>query len=151
MGLACSTVLAHVSLSTHISDLGHLLVSLSDLAVLLLIQTCTLLYYWANNMMTISSRSIAHLELIWHPIIPVSARLPSTSENIPFSSVFSQHSSVTLLRLRGLRNSSAILATLHFFDWYWLIDWHSAVYAVSSSGGSGNCGTVSWTLSWIAE
>ena len=48
---------------------------------------------------------------IWHPIISVSARLSSTF-------LFRQ-SFPTLLHLRGLRNSSAILATLEIFDWNW--------------------------------
>jgi len=39
----------------------------------------------------------------------------TTPWNIPFSSVFSWHSSVTLLRFRGLRNSSAILAMVKNF------------------------------------
>jgi len=39
----------------------------------------------------------------------------TTPLNIPFSSVFSWHSSVTLLRFRGLRNSSTILAMVKNF------------------------------------
>jgi len=42
--------------------------------------------------------------------------LPPTFKNIPFFTILQQHSSVTLLHLYGLHNSSAILATLKFFD-----------------------------------
>ena len=48
-------------------------------------------------------------------------RLCPSSVNVlkhSFSPVSSQHSSVTLLRLRGLRNSSAIVATLKISDWH---------------------------------
>jgi len=47
----------------------------------------------------------------------VGADLIVKKQNIPFSSVLSQYSSVTLLRLRGLRHSSAIVATRKIFDW----------------------------------
>ena len=54
---------------------------------------------------------IAPLELIaiWQPIIPVFRQRLKTLLFITFHN----NSSVTLLRLRGLRNSSAILATLN--------------------------------------
>jgi len=60
----------------------------------------------------LQGRCIAPLELsaMWHPIIPVSVRLP------PTFTIFPKHSSMTLLRFRGLRNSSAILTTLKLFD-----------------------------------
>jgi len=65
----------------------------------------------------ISGRCITRLELIAirHPSI----FLPSTSENISFSPVFSWHCA---LIPRGLRNSFAILAALKNFDWHW--HWH---------------------------
>jgi len=44
------------------------------------------------------------------------------SKNISFSTIISWFCIVTLLRLCGLRNSSAILATLKNFDWHW--HWH---------------------------
>jgi len=56
--------------------------------------------------------SATQLAAIWHPVIPVSARLLPTSNTISFFPIFSQYSSVTLLHLCGLRNSSAVLATL---------------------------------------
>jgi len=49
-------------------------------------------------------------------------RLCPSSVNVykqSFFTILPQHSSVTLLRLPGLHNSSAILATLKNFDWYW--------------------------------
>jgi len=76
-------------------------------------RTCT-------HVVFISSRCIALLQLIaiWRSSNPRLCPSSSTSSIIPFSSAFSQHSSVTLLRLRGLRNSSAILATLKIVDWH---------------------------------
>ena len=59
---------------------------------------------------------------IRHPSIFFSVCLPSTSENISFSPVFSWHCALITLRPRGLRNSFAILATLKMFDWHW--HWH---------------------------
>jgi len=55
----------------------------------------------------ISSRCISPLQLaaIWHPIIPISARLPPTFKNIPFFTILPQYGSVTLLRFCGHRNS----------------------------------------------
>ena len=74
----------------------------------------------------ISSRCITRLELIAirHPSIFFSVCLPSTTENISFSPVFSWHCALTTLRPRGLRNSFAILATLKIFDWHWHWHWH---------------------------
>ena len=44
--------------------------------------------------------------------------------NISFWTIISWFCTVTLLRLCGLRNSSAILATLTNFDWHWHWHWH---------------------------
>jgi len=55
----------------------------------------------------------------WHPVISIPTCFPSTSKNISFSTIISWFCTVTLLRLCGLRNSSAILATLKSFDWHW--------------------------------
>jgi len=77
----------------------------------------------ANNCRStnISGRCITRLEVIAirQPSIFFSVCLPSTSENISFSPVFSRHCALITLRPRGLRNSFAILATLKIFDWHW--------------------------------
>jgi len=49
----------------------------------------------------------------------ISAHLLPMFKNIPFFTALPRHSSVTLLHLSGLRNNSAILATLKNFDWHW--------------------------------
>jgi len=60
--------------------------------------------------------------LLWNSLptdIQSSPSLPLTSKNISFSTIISWFCIVTLLRLCGLRNSSAILATIKNFDWHW--------------------------------
>ena len=42
-----------------------------------------------------------------------------------FVSLFPEYISVCLLRLCGLRNSTAILASLNFFDWLWQTGWQT--------------------------
>jgi len=48
----------------------------------------------------------------WHSVIFIPTCYPWTSKNISFSTIISRFCIVTLLRICGLRNSSAILATL---------------------------------------
>jgi len=52
------------------------------------------------------------LTAIWHSVISIPTCFPSTPKNISFSTIISWFCIVTLLRLCGLRNSSAILARL---------------------------------------
>ena len=52
-------------------------------------------------------------------VISIPTCFPSTPKYISFSTIISWFYTVTLLRLCGLRNSSAILATLKKFDWRW--------------------------------
>ena len=56
---------------------------------------------------------------IWHSINSIPTCLLSTPKTFTFSTIISWFCTVTLLRLCGLRNSSAILATLTNFDWHW--------------------------------
>jgi len=64
------------------------------------------------------SASIINYLNRWIIIITI-ILIPPTFKNIPFFTILPQHSSVTLLRLRKLRDSSAILATLKIFDSHW--------------------------------
>jgi len=77
----------------------------------------------ANNCRStdICSRCITRLELIaiLHPSIFFSVCLPSTSENISVSSVFSWHCALITLRPHSLCNSFGILPMLKIFDWHW--------------------------------
>jgi len=75
----------------------------------------------------LSSRCITPMELTanWHSLISIPTCFPSTSKNISFSTIISWFCIVTLLRLCGLRNSSAILDTLKNFDWHWHWHWHT--------------------------
>ena len=80
----------------------------------------------------ISSRCITTMELIvtWHPVISFSACFSSTSKNISLSSVLSRYrpSTVTLLRLCGLRNSSCYFSHCLSKNFHWHWHWQKLVY-----------------------
>jgi len=61
---------------------------------------------------TVYPRSPNNLTILLSHLISISTCLPSTPQNISFSKIISWFCIVTLLRLCGLCNSSAILATL---------------------------------------
>ena len=63
----------------------------------------------------LDDHSFMELTANWHSVISIPTCFPSTSKNVSFSTIISWFCIVTLLRLCGLRNSSAILATLKKF------------------------------------